>query len=186
MTRNERKERIDNFTLEKMNGKRKADRLVSDELLNMGFCYGYIGTHYLHDVIVWEIQHKLEDFEGARDFYLRGVKSVMEKYSIGDYQCKNDITESIERAFAFGDINYLLEVFKGSYDYDKMKVASRVFTMTVRNKILMGVEEEQSYDERKLKRIIHKSIDDIADMAVLYGIKNIMEKLTTGTATLPI
>ena len=47
MTRNERKERIDNFTLEKMNGKRKADRLVSDELLNMGFCYGYIAMMLL-------------------------------------------------------------------------------------------------------------------------------------------
>ena len=54
---------IRNLTQEKINSPRTVDRLVADELLEMGFSYSYIGTHYLHDSIVYSVSLKLEDFK---------------------------------------------------------------------------------------------------------------------------
>lgn len=115
-------EKMSEMTMEKQNSKKTADRLVMDELLEMGFSYNSIGTHYLHDSIVASTQMRLEDFMKVSNFCQMIGTKVCKKYKIGAYQYANNIEVAIERTFEVGNINYLLETFKGSYDADKMKV----------------------------------------------------------------
>jgi len=44
---------MEDLTQEKINSPRTVDRLVADELLEMGFSYSFMGKNYLHDSIVF-------------------------------------------------------------------------------------------------------------------------------------
>lgn len=167
------------MTNEKTNGKR-ADRLVMDELLKMGFSYNRMGTHYLHDSIVYAISLKLEDFGNTnRLCHVIGEK-VRRKYNICEYQYGTEISQAIEKAFTVGNIDYLLDTFKSAYDQDKMKVTKNAFIMTVREKILKELEAQQSFNTTQLRIIIQGTIEEITDYVLLKGICDIVLSLKGG------
>lgn len=166
--------RMSEMTKEKQNSKKTADRLVMDELLEMGFSYNSIGTHYLHDSIIASIQMRLEDFMKVSNFCQMIATKVCEKYKVGAYQYANNIEVAIERAFETGNINYLLETFKSSYDKEKMKVTKNVFIMTVRRKIMESLAAQETHDATRLRLIIQGSVEGITDYNLLKGICDIV------------
>lgn len=165
---------IEDLTQEKLNSPRTVDRLVADELLEMGFSYQKIGTHYLHDSIVISTKLHLEEFKDVCMFCRVIGNMARKKYNVGIYQYANNIERSIESAFATGNINYLLETFKSSYDYDKMKVTKNVFIMTVRKKIMEALEAGQSYNATQLRLIIQGTVENITDVTLLQALCNIV------------
>lgn len=169
------KEKMSEMTKEKQNSKKTVDRLVMDELLEMGFSYNHIGTHYLHDSIVYAVSLKVEDFDGINDFCREISRKVSRKYNVNsnNHYCV-EITAAINRAFAVGNINYLLETFKGSYDADKMKVTKNAFIMTVRRKIVEALEVQDTHNATQLRLIIQGSVEGITDYKLLKGICDIV------------
>lgn len=175
-------EKMSEMTMEKQNSKKTVDRLVMEEFLEMGFSYNSIGTHYLHDSVVLSTQICLEDFANVSNFCQSiGVK-VCKKYKVGAYQYANNIESAIERAFEVGNINYLLETFKGSYDKDKMKVTKNVFIMTVRRKIMESLATQETHNATQLRLIIQGSVERITDCNLLKGICDIV--LSVGNKSL--
>ena len=163
---------IRNLTQEKINSPRTVDRLVADELLEMGFSYSYIGTHYLHDSIVYSVSLKLEDFKDVHNFYHRVNELIKKKYKVNVTAAA--IAKAIEQAFIYGNINYLLETFKGSYNKDRMMVSNKVFIMTVRKKIMEALEAGQSYNATQLRLIIQGTVENITDVTLLQALCNIV------------
>ena len=90
-------EYIENLTKDKINSSRAVDKLVTDELLKMGFSYKIIGTHYLHDSIVYSVSLKLEDFKDVHNFYHRVNELVQKKYKVNVTAAA--IAKAIEQAF---------------------------------------------------------------------------------------
>lgn len=172
------KEKMSEMTRKKQNSPRSVDRLAMDELLEMGFSYNSIGTHYLHDSIVLSTQMNLEDFTKVSNFCQSIGARVCKKYSVGAYQYANNIESAIERAFETGNINYLLDTFRSSYDKDKMKVNKNVFIMTVRRKIMEALEAQESHNATQLRLIIQGSVEEITDCALLKGICDIVISLS--------
>lgn len=168
------KEEMSKMTREKENNKKTVDRLVMDELLEMGFSYNSIGTHYLHDSIAFSSKMYLEDFANVSNFCQSIGAKVCKKYNVGAYQYANNIEAAIERAFEFGNINYLLETFKCSYDKEKMKVTKNVFIMTVRRKIMDALAEQESHNATQLRLIIQGSVEGITDCNLLKSICDIV------------
>lgn len=145
-----------------------------DELLEMGFSYNSIGTHYLHDSIVASTKMRLEDYTNVNSFCKAIGNRICRKYGVGAYQYGSNIEQSIERAFEVGNINYLLETFKGSYDSEKMKVTKNVFIMTVRRKIIESLELQEVHNATQLRLIIQGSVEGITDCNLLKGICDIV------------
>ncbi len=171
---------MEDLTQEKINSPRTIDRLVADELLEMGFSYNHTGTHYLHDSIVYSTSLKLEDFKDVNSLCRRVSAMVREKYKIGaDHYC-GSVLASIMRAFDVGNINYLLETFKSSYDYDKMSVGKNTFIMTVRKKIMEALEAGQSYNATQLRLIIQGTVENITDVTLLQALCNIVVSMEGG------
>lgn len=168
------KEEMSEMTRKKQNSKKTVDRLVIDELLEMGFSYNSIGTHYLHDSIVESVKMRLEDFSNVNAFCRAAGNRVRVRYGVGAYQYANNIEAAIGRAFEVGNINYLLETFKGSYDKDKMKVTKNTFIMTVRHKIMESLEAQESQNVTKLRLTIQGSVEGITDCNLLKGICDIV------------
>lgn len=168
------KEELSEMTREKENSKKTVDRLVMDELLEMGFSYNSIGTHYLHDSIVVSTQMRLEDFMKVSNFCQMIGTKVCKKYKIGTYQYANNIEVAIERAFEVGNVNYLLETFKCSYDEKRMKVTKNVFIMTVRRKIMELLAAQETHNATQLRLIIQGSVEGITDCNLLKGICDIV------------
>ncbi len=165
---------------EKANSKKLVEKLVMDELLKMGFSYNHTGTHYLHDSIVYSTSLKLEDFKDVNSLCRRVSAMVREKYKIGaDHYC-GSVLASIMRAFDVGNINYLLETFKSSYDYDKMSVGKNTFIMTVRKKIMEALEVQQSYNATQLRLIIQGTVENITDVTLLQALCNIVVSMEGG------
>lgn len=171
------KEEMSEMTFKKQNSQKTVDRLVMDELLEMGFSYNSIGTHYLHDSIVDSTKMRLEDFSNVSAFCKSISLRVCRKYKVGSYQYGANIKEAIERTFEAGNINYLLETFKGSYDKDKMKVTKNVFIMTVRRKIMDALVEQETHSATQLRLIIQGSVEEITDCILLKGICDIVMSL---------
>lgn len=168
------KEEMSEMTRRKESSSKTVDRLVMDELLEMGFSYNSIGTHYLHDSIVISTQLRLEEFAKVSNFCQSIGTSVCRKYGVGCYQYANNIESSIERAFETGNISYLLETFRSSYDKDKMKVNKNTFIMTVRRKIMEALEKQNFYNATQLRLIIQGSVEGITDCNLLKGICDIV------------
>ena len=163
---------MEDLTKEKLNSPRTVDRLVADELLEMGFSYSFMGTHYLHDSIVFSTFLKLEDFKCVNSFYHRVNELVQKKYKVNVTVAA--IAKAIEQAFIDGNINYLLDTFKGSYDKDRMMVSNKVFIMTVRKKIMEELEAGQSYNATQLRLIIQGTVENITDVTLLQALCNIV------------
>lgn len=168
------KDEMSEMTRAKQDSKKSVDCLVMDELLKMGFSYNSIGTHYLHDSIVMSTQTRLEDFAKVSNFCHSIGNKVCKKYSVGIYQYANNIEVAIERAFEVGNIDYLLETFKGSYDHDRMKVTKNTFIMTVRRKIMEELEKQEIYSTTQLRLIIQGSVEEISDYTLLKSICDII------------
>lgn len=162
------------MTRRKESSNKTVDRLVMDELLEMGFSYNSIGTHYLHDSIVESTKMRLEDFSNVSAFCKSISIRVCRKYKVGSYQYGANIKEAIERAFEAGNINYLLETFKGSYDKEKMKVTKNVFIMTVRRNIMEALAAQETHNATQLRLIIQGSVEGITDCNLLEGICDIV------------
>lgn len=169
------------LTNDKMNSAKLTDRLVADELLKMGFSYNSIGTHYLHDSIVYSASLRLEDFNDVNEFCRKVGAVVRGKYNVGGYQYSGNITQAIERAFVVGNIEYLMETFKSSYDRDKDKVTKNAFIMTVRKKIMNDIEVQQPFDIVQLRTLIKDTAEKITDSALLKSICDIMLSLNGKT-----
>lgn len=170
------------MTREKEQSKKTADRLVMDELLEMGLSYSYLGTHYLHETIVISTRMKFEDFPTIKTFCTKVGENVVKKYGIGMGKYCAAIEDAIERAFFVGNIDYLLETFKGSYDKDKMKVTKNVFIMTMRRKIMDALAAQETHNATQLRLIIQGSVEGITDCTLLKGICDIV--LSAGNRTL--
>lgn len=165
---------------EKKNSKKTVDRLVMDELLEMGFSYNSIGTHYLHESIAFSTRMRLEEFANVNNFCQAIGSKVCKKYKVGTYQYANNIELAIERAFETGNVNYLLETFRSSYDKRKMKVNKNTFIMTVRRKIMDALEAQETHNAKQLRLIIQGSVEGITDCNLLKGICNIVLSVGNG------
>lgn len=168
------KEKMSEMTKEKQNSQKTVDRLVMDELLEMGFSYNHIGTHYLHDSIVYAVSLKAENFDRISDFCREIGRRVGRKYNVSSNHYCVEIAAAIDRAFDVGNINYLLETFKGSYDADRMKVTKNAFIMTVRRKIMEALEAQDTHNTTQLRLIIQGSVEGITDYKLLKGICDIV------------
>lgn len=175
------KDEMSEMTRKKQNSPKTVDHLVMDELLEMGFTYTYIGTHYLHDSITCATKLRIEDFNDANDFF-RTVNSIVRgKYKVGKDSYGESIASAINRAFETGNVGYLLDVFKGVYNKDKMTVSSKNFIMVVRKKIIETLEEQKFYNTTQLRLIIQGSVERITDYNILKGICDII--LSVGNKT---
>lgn len=168
------KEKLSEMTREKEQSQKTADRLVMDELLEMGFSYNSTGTHYLHESIVESMKMRLEDFSNVSAFCKAISLRICRKYKVGSYQYGANVKEAIERAFEVGNINYLLETFKSSYNEERMKVTKNVFIMTVRRKIMDALAAQETHNATQLRLIIQGSVEGITDCNLLKGICDIV------------
>ena len=73
---------MENLTQEKINSPQVIDRLVADELLEMGFGYNTIGTHLLHDSIVCSLSMDVHKFSGVFAFCVCIKDKVCKKYNL--------------------------------------------------------------------------------------------------------
>lgn len=168
------KEEMSEMTFKKQNSPKTVDRLVMDELLEMGFSYNSIGTHYLHDSITESTKMLLEDYTNVNSFCKAIGNRICQKYKVGAYQYGANIELAIERAFEVGNFNYLKETFKSSYDSDKMKVTKNTFIMTVRRKIMDALDSQEVHNTTQLRLIIQGSVEGITDYNFLKGICDII------------
>lgn len=165
---------------EKISSTAKPDKMVLKELLKMGFSYNQMGTHYLHESIVMAVSLKLENFSSVDEFCLSIGKKICRKYGIRNDHYSSSISHSIEKAFEVGDVDYLLDTFKSSYDKEKMKVVKNAFIMTIRKKMLEEMEEDQEYNANQLRVIIQGTVENIRDISVLEGLCKIVLFMENG------
>lgn len=174
------KDEIIEMTNKKRSSKKTVDRLVMDELLEMGFSYSQMGTHYLYDTIVYSTKIRLEDFKSVNDFCQKAGAMVCKKYGVDIHRYSENIRFSIESAFNFGNMEYLLEIFKCSCNKDRMCVGKNTFIMTVRKKIIESLEKQESYNANQLRIIIQGELENIIDIPILESMYNIVISLKGG------
>ena len=75
---------------------------------------------------------------------------------------------SIESAFAFGNIDYLLGIFKDTYDYDKGRVNNATFIITEAEKIKQNMKEKQIFNITQLSGIYNIIIKNCGIIIVYY------------------
>lgn len=168
------KSEMGSLTNKKLNSAKATDKIVSDELLKMGFSYAYIGTHYLHDSIVYAVAMRFESFSNVKTFCVEISEKVSFKYGVTVNQYNTECASAISKAFVDGNIDYILDIFKESYDRDRMSVTKKQFIMTLRNKILSETEEQRSYNTNQLRLIIQGTVERITDDRLLEGLCNIV------------
>lgn len=168
------KSEMEIMTVSKTNSKNAKEKMVSDELLKMGFSYSYIGTHYLHDSIFYAIRMNLEAYANVRTFCGEIGNKVSQKYGVSYRQYCIESAKAIEKAFTDGNVDYMLEVFKGAYNRERMTVLKTQFIMVLRNKLLNEMEEQRGYTTSQLRLIIQGTVDRITDERLLEGLCNIV------------
>ncbi len=168
------KERIREMEREKLSRTSKADKKVMEELLKMGFTYSYASTNHLHDVIVFAIRENPRDHETMRGLLKAANEKTSVQYGITSQKCQNSIAIAIERAFDTGNVEYMLEVFKSVYDYDRQTIQSRAFIATMRRKIMDEMEAEQGVGVDDLQQTIKDMVDKILDASVLTSVCSIL------------
>ena len=151
----------------------ETKKRVTSELLKIGFGFNYIGTHYLADCIGLAVESHLAIGTSVRSFMGYITRTVGEKYGVDRTTVATLITTVIERAFDFGNIDYLLDILKGTYDYDSQKVSYSSLIMNLAEKIRLDIEQEYQ-NAKDLKEQIRESLDSITDPILLSGIYNIM------------
>lgn len=178
--RNVLREKCLEMEQEKSQRANKVERRVMDELLTMGFDYGYIGTHHMHDALALAVNTNPENFANINQFLLHVNTRICQKYGVGARCNLTSMRYATEKAFQLGNIDYLLEVFKGAYDPDKGIVDNRTFIMTVRNRIGYEMEEEQALGVDDLKEAIWEAVDKITDISTLASLWGITAALKGG------
>lgn len=176
------KEKIREMEQEKLSRTSKVDKLVMEELLKMGFTYSYTGTNHLHDAIVCAIRENPRDHETMQELLKEANRKANAKYGITAQKFQNSIAISIDRAFDTGNVEYMLEVFKGVYDYDKQTIQSRAFIATMRRKIIDEVESERGVGIDDLRQSIKDTVDNIFDISILTSICGVLMAVKGGAA----
>ncbi len=163
-----------------LNNMNHLEKLVSDELLHMGFSYKYTGTYYLRDAIMFAMREKPGQYQTSRELIGRINAMVANKHSIKRETAIMQMRLSIENAFTFGDIDYLLDIFKGTYDYDKGRVDNATFIMTVAEKIKQDAAQKQCFNATQLRILIQYEVENIKDAETLGSLYGIVQALEGG------
>lgn len=170
------------LTQEKASSKSDNEQLVFNELLKMGFSYSQMGTHYLHDYLVLSLETKVEDFSKMNEFHSFLRKQIANKYRLTSEPCYVQMRISIDTAFANGNIDYLLNAFKGVYDYDKMSISYKPFVMTLRERLLISMMQERISTETQLQDALRNVIDKVSDIRILERVFGLTLSKTEVTA----
>lgn len=154
---------------------------VTSELLKIGLGFNYIGTHYLTDCIGMAVESHLASQTSMRAFVGVVTSQVSEKWGVDKTTVCTQMKVAIDRAMTFGNIDYLLEILQGTFDYDKQKVSYSVLVMNLAEKIRIDIENE-CQGTREIKELIIEGIESINDPKLLDGICNIVMSLKGGAA----
>lgn len=165
-----------------LNNMNRLEKIVSDELLYMGFSYKYTGTYYLRDAIIFAAKEKPGQYQTSRELIGRINAMVANKHGIKRETAIMQMRLAIESAFTFGNIDYLLDVFKGTYDYDRGKVDNATFIMTVAEKIKQDAEEKQIFNATQFRILIQYEVENIKDPITLESLYKIVLALEEGAA----
>lgn len=163
-----------------LNNMNRLEKIVSDELLHMGFSYKYTGTYYLRDAIMFAIKEKPGQYQTSRELIGRINATTANKYGIRRDTAIMQMRLSIESAFSFGNIDYLLDIFKGTYDYDKGRVDNATFIMTVAEKIKQDAAQKQCFNATQLRILIQYEVENIKDIETLGSLYSIVHALEGG------
>lgn len=163
-----------------LNNMNRLEKIVSDELLHMGFSYKYTGTFYLRDAIMFAIKEKPGQYQTSRELIGRINAMTANKYGIKRDTAIMQMRLSIENAFTFGNIDYLLDIFKGTYDYDKGRVDNATFIMTIAEKIKQDAAQKQCFNATQLRILIQGEVENIKDIETLGSLYSIVHALEGG------
>lgn len=153
------------------------EKKVNEELLHMGFSYEYVGTYYLRDAVIFAIKEKPGQYQTSRELMGRINAMVANKHRVKTTTVICQMRYSIECAFAYGDIDYLLNVFKGVYDYDKGRVKNATFIMTTAEKIKQEIAAEQNFTATQLRILIQGEVENITDPVILESLYGVIHAL---------
>lgn len=156
------------------------EKMVSDELLQMGFSYQHTGTYYLKDAIVFAIKEKPAQYQTSRELTGRINSMVANKHDVTRETVIGQMRYAIEYAFAYGNIDYLLDVVKGTYDYKNNRVRNATFIMTVAEKIKQDMAEKQHLNATQLRILIQGEVENITDVITLGNLYGIVQSLEGG------
>lgn len=171
-------ERIEKGQQYELNNETK--KMVSEELLKMGFSYSWIGTYYVQDMIVLAMDTPTGQMETVKE--LKGLlnRTIAERYGISPHRASIAVSCAVEHAFTYGNINYLLDVFKSVYNPDTGTVRGSEFVMTVAERLKMQRYKKQSFDIVHLRLSINRSVEKITDLALLENLRAIIKTLEGG------
>lgn len=124
----------------------QLEKTASDELLHMGFSYKYAGTYYLRDAVIFAAREKPGQYQTPRELMGRINSMVANKHGVKRGTAITQMKYSIECAFAYGNTDYLLEIFKGTYDYGKGRVSNATFILTTAEKIKQDMAAGQCFN----------------------------------------
>lgn len=153
------------------------EKKVNEELLQMGVSYEYTGTYYLRDAIIFAVKEKPGQHQTSRELMRKINAQVANKYRVKTTTVICQMRYSIECAFAYGDIDCLLNVFKGVYDYDKGRVKNAAFIMTTAEKIKQDIAAEQQFNTTQLRILIQGEVENITDPVILENLYGIVHAL---------
>lgn len=163
-----------------LNNMNRLERMVNDELLYMGFSYKYTGTYYLKDAIIFATKENPGQYQTSRELTGRINAMVSNKHNIKRETAIMQMRLAIERVFAFGNIDYLMDIFKSSCDYDKGRVDNATFIMTVAEKIKQDMKEKQTFNTTQLRILIQYEVENIKDAETLGSLYKIVQALEGG------
>lgn len=146
---------------------------VTNELLKIGFSFKYVGTHYLSDCVTVAVEQHSAIGISVRSFmgYITGA--VAEKYGVDKTTIGTLINGAVEKALIFGNVDYLLSILQGTYDYDNQKISYSSLIMNLAEKIWVDIKQEYQ-SAKDLKEQIKENLDNITDPILLSGICNIV------------
>lgn len=156
------------------------EKMVSDELLYIGVSYKHTGTYYLKDAIVFAIKEKPAQYQTSKELTGRINSMVANKYGLTRETVIGQMRYAIEYAFVYGNIDYLLDIFKGTYDCGKGKVDNATFIMTVAEKIKQDMAEKQYLNATQLRILIQGEVENITDVITLGNLYGIVQSLEGG------
>lgn len=158
----------------------QLEKTASDELLNMGFSYKHVGTYYLRDAVIFAAREKPGQYQTPRELMGRINSIVANKHGVKRETAITQMKYSIECAFAYGNTDYLLEIFKGTYDYGKGRVSNATFIMTVAEKIKQDMAAGQNFNTTQLRILIQGEVENITDVITLSSLYGIVQSLEGG------
>lgn len=159
----------------------QLEKTASDELLNMGFSYKHVGTYYLRDAVIFAAREKPGQYQTSRELMGKINTMVSNKHGLKRETAITQMGYSIECAFAYGNTDYLLEIFKGIYDYEKNKVSNATFILTTAEKIKQDMAAGQCFNATQLRILIQGEVENITDFITLSNLYGIVHALEGGS-----